>query len=703
MLNESIKQILIRAVLAFLLLFLSLCGVTLGVIYNASRDLPNIDVLNRFQPYLATEIYADNGQLIGEVDTQNRLPLSWSDVPNALKQAIVAVEDSRFYSHHGVDVIGIARAFLADIRGEGAIEGASTITQQLARNLFLTPQVSLTRKIKEALLALEIERRFSKDEILLMYLNQVYFGAGAYGAQAAAETYFGKRCKDLDLAECALLAGLPQAPSAYDPFADFQKAKARQLEVLNRMVAMGDITQQQVQQAYEEPLHLVKPGKSYQGLQYPYFTTYVVHKLLEKFPADLVYRGGLQVYTTLDIRDQKIAQEALRKMLDLGKREHMHVSQGALVAIQPSTGYIRAMVGGYKFSIDDQFNRAWQALRQPGSAFKIFDYTAAVDSGIKPTDVILDEPVCYPSGTGLWCPKEWDGKYWGKISVLDGLTWSRNTATVRMVAQLGIDKVIDYAHRMGIVSPLDPYLPTALGASVVTPLEMCDALCTLANEGLRVKPSPFKIIKDQYGNVLLDNTHPEQIPVLSPQTASTMIGMMENVINHGTGTAAKIGRPAAGKTGTTSDFRDAWFAGFTPDLACVVWNGNDDNSPMANGAYGGFLPAKTWAYFMKQALKGVPHHTFPNVNEPILQPPKPKPLVKNSQPPLAEKNTSRKVEAEKVSAPDISSPVLPPPSPSTSSSQPKPTPSPSPTVSPTKPTPSPSPTPLPSPSIVKKI
>lgn len=606
------KLFLLRVMVAFLLLFLFACGITLGVIYNASRDLPNVDVLNRFEPYFATELYASDGELIGKIYAQDRLPLTWEDLPAALRNGVVATEDSRFYSHHGVDVIGVARAGLADLEGRGAIEGGSTITQQLARNLFLTPQVSLTRKIKEALLALEIERSFSKDEILLMYLNQVYFGAGAYGCQAAAQTFFGKNCKDLDLAQCALLAGLPQAPSAYNPLVDPEKAKERQREVLDRMEDLGYITEKQADDAYAEPLHFVASRhSSYQGLDFPYFTTYVIHELLKRYPEDLVYKGGLQVYTTLDIKDQEIGQKALRDVLNTGRREGLRVSQGALVAIEPSTGYIRAMIGGYRFSVDDQFNRAWQAKRQPGSAFKIFDYTAAIDNGVKPTDRLLDTPVCFPSGQGTWCPQEWDGKYWGPISVLDGLTWSRNTATVRMVAKLGIDKVIDYAHRMGIDDPLDPYLPTALGASVVTPLEMATAISTLDNEGIRVDATAIKLVKDRNGNVVLDNTTPIRNSVLAPQTADTMVTMMENVINHGTGDRARIGRPAAGKTGTTSDFHDAWFVGFTPELTCVVWTGNDNNMPMANGAFGGVLPATAWAEFMRQALSDVKPHPFP--------------------------------------------------------------------------------------------
>lgn len=605
----DLKPLFMRISVILLLLFLAMCGGTLGVIYSASHDLPSVDTMNRFEPYLATEIFSSDNQLIGKVFAENRELVPWNDIPIYLKHAIVATEDARFYSHFGIDLRGIFRAAITNLTHRGYEQGASTITQQLARNLFLSPEVSLKRKIKEAILAIEIERRFSKDEILNLYLNMVYFGSGAYGAQAASEIYFGKPAKALNLAECAMLAGLPQAPSAHNPFTDMPGAKARQKEVLERMVELHYITKEDAQLAYVQPLHLAEPRDIFQGLAYPYYTTYVVEKLFEKYPASLVYKGGLKVYTGMNVHDQTVAEETLRRFIDRGKQEKMHVSQGALIAVEPKTGFIRAMVGGYRFSKSNQFNRAWQARRQPGSSFKIFVYTCAMDNGFKPDTIVYDSPVSYPSFPGPWSPRNDDRKFWGAMPLRKALAYSRNVVAVRVAAKIGIDKVIDYAHKMGVDEPLDPYLPTAIGASVVTPLEMATAASTLANEGIRVNPTPIVMVKDRNGNTLEDNRIPVRTDVVSAQTARLMISLLQDVIKYGTGTRANIGRPAAGKTGTTSDFRDAWFVGFTPDLACVVWTGNDDYTEMKE-AYGGYLPAMTWSAFMKEALAGVPPRNF---------------------------------------------------------------------------------------------
>ena len=606
---------------AFIIFGVLIFGIGFGVLAAAFHNLPNVSLLNHYHSYLATDIYDSKGGLIGEVYTQDRQPLTWDEVPANLKHALVATEDSRFYYHHGIDFVGIARAALVDLIKMRPVEGASTLTQQLVRNLFLTPQVSLIRKIKEALLAIEIERHFSKDEILLMYLNQVYFGEGAYGAQAAAQTYFGKNCKDLDLAQCALIAGLPQAPSLYDPLVNFKYGKRRQKEVLGRMVAQGYITQKQAYQAYHESLNMVSQKQAQDTLKYPYFTTYVIHKLLEKFPARLVYQGGLQVYTTLNPREQKIAQTDLRKVIQYGEKTGLRVSQGALVAVQPQTGYITAMVGGYRYDKQDQFNRAWQARRQPGSAFKIFDYTTALDNGFKPGSIILDEPICYPGSEPgkLWCPQEWDGKFWGPITVEQGYAWSRNTATVRMVSTFGIQKVIGFAHKMGIRGHLSPYLPTALGASSVSPLDMADVLATLDNQGIHVDLTSIRYIKDRNGNIIYNRRNPVRTAVVPLKVADGMISIMQDQMIQGTGTGLQIGRPACGKTGTSSDFKDAWFVGFTPQLACVVWTGNDNDSSMGYGAWGDFLSGKIWHDFMVQALKGKPVESFPVPPYPLNQ------------------------------------------------------------------------------------
>lgn len=705
----TLRGLFLRLGVILSLLFLLVCGITVGVIYTASQSLPSVDTLNRFEPYLATEIFSADNQLIGKVFAENRELVSWKDIPLNLKNAVIATEDSRFYSHFGIDLRGILRAAVANFLHKGYQQGASTITQQLARNLFLSPEVSFKRKIKEALLAIEIEQRFSKDEILDLYLNLVYFGAGAYGSQAAADIYFGKPAKDLSLAECAMLAGLPQSPSAHNPFTNMAAAKARQKEVLERMVELHYISTDDAQLAYAKRMVLAQPKDIYQGLFYPYFTTYVVDWLFEKYPASLVNKGGLRVYTTMDVHAQQIAEAALRSNIDRGKHEQMHVSEGALVAVEPKTGYIKAMVGGYHFSPTNQFNRAWQAKRQPGSAFKIFVYTCALDHGYRPDTVVYDNPISFPAYPAPWSPRNDDHKFWGALPLRKALAYSRNVVAIRIASKLGIEKVIEYAHKMGVDEPLDPYLPTAIGASVVTPLEMVTAASTLANEGIRINPIAIKLIQDRNGNTLEDNRTTIRTGAVSAQTARLMTSLMQDVIKYGTGTRANIGRPAAGKTGTTSDFRDAWFVGFTPDLACVVWFGNDNFTPMKE-AYGGYLPAMTWAQFMKEALKGAPPHNFTppeketkpqneqltteklDQQEPIQPQPIPSPVESTPTEEPNANSINRDENMEPSSSPDASNPA-----PRTSTSS-KPSPSPS-----SSPTPAPSPSPRSTPKEVKKL
>ena len=461
-------------------------------------------------------------------------------------------------------------------------QGASTITQQLARTLFLNDQVSISRKIQEALLAIEIERYYTKDEILERYLNIIYLGSGAYGVDAAAHTYFGAGVDKIDVAQAAMLAGLPAAPSDYSPFVNLALAKDRQHHVLDRMVESGFITQAQADAAANAPLGLTKeraPGL--QGYMYPYFTTYVIAHLEKLFGKQAVEEGGLQVYTTLDPPMQEEAQEAVDWGMQRAKAGGIGADEAALVAIRPSTGEIVAMVGGKGFSLDNQFNRAWQARRQPGSSFKPYVYTAAIDSGMPPNTIIDDSPVCYPMGDGtMWSPQDDDNRYMGAITLRTALAQSRNIVAVKLAERIGLDKVIDYAQRMGVTSPLEPNLSLALGSSVVTPLDQATGYATIANQGIHIDPSAIRLVKDSFGNVVLDDQYPQANEVVSAGTAYVITTMLEDVINHGTGYPnAIIGRPAAGKTGTTSDFRDAWFVGFTPDLVTAVWFGNDNIPP----------------------------------------------------------------------------------------------------------------------------
>jgi penicillin-binding protein 1A len=602
------KTLIVLAVFAVLLV----AGVVAGIVASYSRNLPDINRMADYQPSRATRVYARDGQLLADLYRENRIWVGIDKIPVMVRNAFVATEDAHFYQHHGVDFGGIARAAIADYRHE-QFQGASTITQQLARGLFLSNEVSYSRKIQEALLALEIERYYTKNEILERYLNLIYFGSGAYGIEAAAHTYFGTDVGHLTLGQAAMLAGLPAAPSDYSPFVSLEHAKEREHHVLERMVDAGMITQTDADVAESTPVGLI--GERPAGLQsyrYPYFTTYVNHLLEAQFGTHAVLEGGLEVYTTLDPAMQNAAQDAVDWGIGRSKAEGIGAHEGALVAIRPSTGEILAMVGGAgPFSLNNQFNRAWQARRQPGSSFKVYVYTAAIDSGKPPTTIVDDSPISYPMGDGTrWSPMDDDDRFLGPITLRYALAQSRNVVAVKLAQDLGIDRVVEYAQRMGVTAPLDPTLSLALGASGVSPLDQATGYATIANAGIHIAPYPIKLVKDALGNPVLDNQIPQQNEVFSAGTAYVMTSMLESVINEGTGYPnAVIGRPAAGKTGTTSSFRDAWFVGFTPDLVAAVWIGNDDYSRM-NESFGGNIPARIWARFMKAALAKTPKHDF---------------------------------------------------------------------------------------------
>ncbi len=602
----------LRGVLvAVLLLVLFAAGTIAGMVAAYSRNLPDISRMADYQPAASTRIFARDGTPLASVYKENRVWVPLSRIPLVVQQAVIANEDHNFYSHHGVDFGGIMRAAFADFTHE-EFQGASTITQQLARKLFLNDQVSISRKIQEALLAMEIERYYTKDEILERYLNMVYLGSGAYGVDAAAHTYFGERVENLNLQQAAVLAGVIAAPSDYSPFVNLQLAKDRQSHVLDRMVESGFITRAQADEARVADLGLThERAAGLQGYLYPYYTTYVISQLDKLFGSQAVEEGGLQVYTALDINMQKIAQDAVDWGVRAAKEEGIGAHQAALVAIRPSTGEIVAMVGGTHFSLDNQFNRAWQARRQPGSSFKVYVYTAAIDSGMPPNTLIEDSPIGYPMGDGsTWYPRDDDNSFMGTITFRTALAQSRNVAAVRLAEKIGIDRVIQYAHRMGVTAPLEANLSLALGSSVISPLDQASGYSTIANQGVHIDPSAIRLVRDSLGNSVLDDQYPQATEVMSAGTAWLMTSMMEDVINHGTGYPnAIIGRPAAGKTGTTSDFRDAWFVGFTPDLVAAVWLGNDNYSRMVE-SYGGNIPARIWARFMKGALVKVAKHDF---------------------------------------------------------------------------------------------
>ncbi|MBI2200764.1 MAG: PBP1A family penicillin-binding protein [Armatimonadetes bacterium] len=580
-------------------------GIIAGMTLSFARTLPDISALYN-PPSESTRIYASSGELIASLYRENRDFVSLSEVPESLQQAVIAVEDDRFYQHSGVDVRGTLRAMWRNLQARELIEGGSTITQQLARTIFLTQKRQVSRKLAEMILAVEIERRLTKTEILERYLNQVYFGQGAYGVEMAARVYFGKHAKALDLPQSALLAGLIRGPSIYSPYQNLTLAKERQLVALRRMVELGYVSGEKARRVASQPIKLAAESNAgLVGIRAPYFVSFILPYLLERYGEDLVYNGGLRVYTTLDLKMQIAAEKVVRDGIDAAQ-DRLKVTQGALVALDPNTGFIRAMIGGYDFT-KSQFNRAWQARRQPGSSFKPFIYVTAVANGMSPAKVIVDAPITYDiPGTRekIWKPRNYDGKFSGNVTMRQALERSINIPAIKTLAELGSEQVITYAKRMGIKSPLQPNLSLALGTNEVTPIEMASAYGTLATLGVRADPIAVRRVLSRDGQVLEDNP-PRQELVISADVAYVMVDLLKGVITRGTGRAAALGRPAAGKTGTTDDYRNAWFIGFTPRLSTAVWVGNDDNSPMRR-VVGGTVPARIWAAFMRVATERMP-------------------------------------------------------------------------------------------------
>lgn len=574
----------------------------------AAWDLPEVEALEEFKPSVTSRIYSDANRLLAEFFIENRKPVSLADAPEMLLRAVIAVEDARFYEHHGIDFRGIARAFTRNIRAGKILEGGSTLTQQLSKVLFLTPERSYTRKFKELILALRIEQRYTKKEILSLYLNQIYFGNGAYGIEAAAQTYFGKSVRDLSLAECALLAGLPRSPKKYSPFQSRDEALSRRAYVLNRMAAAGIVTKAQADEAKLAPFP-AQPTLSISGpAPAPYFIEYIRQKVEERFGTGILYSGGLHVYTSINDRFQSAAEQAVRAGLakldaQVGKKRRDTVfPQAALVAVEPATGYIKAMVGGRDFS-KSQFNRAWQALRQPGSAFKPILYAAALERGFSPADILSDAPLTVKMNGGKpWNPENFTRTYRGPVTLRKALAQSLNVPTVRLLQKIGIRETVEFGHALGIKSPLTPVLSLALGSSDVTLLELTSAYAVFANHGVRIEPSAILSITDSSGRVLYSG---DNLPVqaMSAQGAYLTTMLLKGVIEQGTGWKARgLGRPLAGKTGTTNDYRDAWFIGYSPALAAGVWVGFDDQRTLGSRATGSKAALPVWTEFMKQAL-----------------------------------------------------------------------------------------------------
>jgi len=600
--DRWLRRLLIYAQILLLLVLGTILGVMAGAFISVSRVLPSGADISQYRPTEATKVYSSDGVLLAKVYEENREIVPITDIPKDLQNATIAIEDARFYRHCGIDIRGMARALVEDLRTRSFSQGGSTLTQQLARNIYLTRQKRLSRKLQEIVLALEIERHYSKEQILELYLNEVYYGSGAYGVQTAAKVYFGKNAKDLTLAECALLAGLPRKPSAYSPYEDLQAAIRRRNTVLDRMTELGYITPEQCNQAKEEPVRLV--GLKRGGLakyKAPWFVMYVLRQVTRDLGADLIYKGGLVIHTTLNYEMQQAAEEELRKGVERAK--YMNIHQGALVCLDPQNGHIKAMVGGVGRDFSkDQFNRAVQARRQPGSAFKVFVYTAAIDNGYDPSYRISNARVVYKGyGNKPWIPKNANGRYGGSYDMRNALAQSINVCAVRMAEKVGVDQVITYARILGIKSPLDRTLSIALGTSSVTPLEMVSAYSVFATGGARAEPMAVTTITDGEGGII-KRYAPDVRQVLSRQTAETMSDLLRAVVTSGTGRAVAVVPNAHGKTGTTSDHRDVWFIGYTPELATAIWMGNDDYSPMRR-AYGASACAPPWAAFMLRALK----------------------------------------------------------------------------------------------------
>lgn len=616
--NRRLWKLVFYSIAVFSLLGLIGTG---GVIYYYGRDLPTrLDLTSAYQPPVVSTVYDADGRPIGEFYHQRRVVVPLDRIPSHVIQAFLAAEDARFFKHRGVDGFAILRAFLSNLKRGGVREGGSTLTQQLVRAFFLTPERTLKRKIREAILAYRVERNHSKEEILYLYLNQVYFGHGNYGIEAASKDYFGKGVEDLGLAEAALLAGLPRSPSRYSPYRDFFSAVERQRYVLRRMYQESFITEAAYQDALQTPIRL-SPAPLLNSQIAPHFVEHVRQTIGDQYGFDPLLQGGLHIYTTLDTSLQMAAQKAVREGLDevrLRIKKKTGVAEqgkgdveGALLALDPHTGSVLALVGGYDFSLS-QYNRALQARRQPGSAFKPIIYSAALEKGLSELSVIRDGPLSFRMAPGkYWRPQNYQNRFFGPVTLRSALAHSLNSVAVRLVDRIGVERVIRQARKLGIESPLDKNLSLALGSSSVSLLEMVRAYAVFANGGQLVEPLFITKVTDRDGKVLEDNTTNLK-QVLSPAIAYVVTDMLKNVIQSGTGrAAAKMGHHVAGKTGTTNEFRDAWFIGYSPELIAGVWIGYDDHRSLGDKEAGARTALPIWLSFMTEAGQEAGSADFP--------------------------------------------------------------------------------------------
>ncbi len=616
-------------ILSGLFAILAFIGATTGIIIGFSSSMPDLVPILETEGMeyweLPTKVFSQNDELICVFSVGRREMIKLHDVPENLINAVIATEDVDFHKHRGINPKGILRAFVVNIISRKISQGGSTITQQLVKNLFLTQERTYRRKIQEIILALMVEKKLTKDEIMERYLNKIYLGHGNYGVESAALFYFDKHVKDLSLAQCAMIAGIPCSPSHFSPISHPDAATERQSFVLKRMEKEGFATPEQIAAAKNE-FHNQLPALSKKAFAKacttinvsPYFTEYTRRILSEEYGDNAIYKGGLKVYTTMDIAMQKAAESVLSKALDDLNKSRTNKSsriEGALVAIEPSTGYIKAMVGGSGFSKYNQVNRVIQAHRQPGSSFKPFIYTTAIDSGFTPCSLLEDSPVTYiGSDKKEWQPQNYENKFQGIVTLREALEKSINVASIRLLEKVTPRKVVSYARRMGIKSYISPDLSIALGTAEVTPLEIATAYTPFANQGIKTEPIAIKCIKDKE-SVVIKESMPQEERVISPQTAYIMTNLMKGVVERGTARDAignRLGREVAGKTGTTNEYVDAWFIGYTPQLVVCVWIGYDKGQiTLGHGMAGGVVAAPVWRDFMLKVINKIPPASFP--------------------------------------------------------------------------------------------
>ena len=693
------RKLVGRVLFGLLVLVSALVGATAGLLLVYTTDLPQVEALEAYRPSSITELYDDHGRVIGSFALQRRVVAGYDDFAPVLRDALVSIEDKDFYRHSGINFWRIVGAAYRDLESGGKVQGASTLTMQLARNLFLSPDRSFHRKVQETMLAIQIERRFTKPQIFTLYANQIFLGHGVYGFEAASEFYFSKPARKLNLAEAALLAGLPKGPGIYSPINHPDRAMNRRKLVINAMLEDGKITAVQAADARSAPiaLHLQHDPNSLA----PYFVEEIRRYLENKYGTDQVHQGGLKVYTSLDVDLQRAANQSVLDGLAAYERRHgwkghlenvvaagnlidkyahpdwddepevngyVHAlvtssgvgiatlkfgryaaalgqadvawtqermqnllrtgdicyvkilslnpngaarvsleqdsgAQGALMAIDNASGGIKAMVGGRDFN-ESKFDRATQALRQVGSSFKPYVYTTVIDQGGSPDDTILDEPITFESASGPYSPHNYDEKFEGTITLRRALAQSRNIPALKLASKVGIKSVIDYAERFGITAKLPPYLPVALGSAEITLLEQTSAYSVFPNDGVRVTPRYIARVTDYEGRVL-EEDFPEVKDVISARTARIMTSMLRDVVLRGTAVAAaKMPFPVAGKTGTTNDFTDAWFVGFSPTMTCGVWVGFDEKKTLGAKETGAHAALPIWINFMTTAMAG---------------------------------------------------------------------------------------------------